>query len=770
MLTAQPSSPREPLLPAPVQLELDSASPEALAPVAPTVTPAVGLLPALERPPKVAIGIRIKLIALMVGTSFLITSVLTSYLTARQIAGLREDLRERAAAYGRLASLQLRSAIAFKDEETAREVLGAIVKDPQVVGVGLYREDGTRLHGQGTLSELAQAARRGFGEVRTFSLPGRLLMTIPVRSLEGPRGTLVMELSTAPANAARAHLIRAAITIGSGALLFGIVLAWGIARSLARRVEDIAHAATEVAQGDLDRSLTLTGPRDEIGVLAHAFDAMVRHLRELIGHINRTASEEKVRLERLVGERTAQLDRKNTDLQLVLDNVEQGFVTIDRAGILVGGQSRVVARWLGQVSAGDSLWSSLDRASPGSGAHFDAAWSQLVDGFMPEAVCLAQMPKEWLIAGRYLRFEYKPLGSAESFDKLLVVISDATAVVERDRNEQQERDLLNLSSRLLHDRAGFLEFASETELLLERIERNAESPLLLKRDLHTLKGNSGLFGLSTLSTLCHTQESNLEAGTDQVDCSAIVAQWQSICQKTRQLVGERSATGLEIDQREYQAVLSALRVGSSHAKLLRMVEAWGLEPVRVRLERAAEQLSALAERTGKGVPRVTVQADRVYLARDELSEFWGAFAHVVRNGVTHGLTCAQDRARPHAPPKNDFELRAGVQDESLFVEFEDHGPGIDWDVIRLRAAQHGLPAGTQAELTHALFADGISAESEVTELSGRGVGLSAVRDACQRQHGQVLVTTVPGAGTKFRFSWPEKQFKSLIRLDGELAT
>ena len=766
MLPAQPSSPPQALLRparATSRGQDDAAAKDDAA--AASESRAVSLLPSLETLPTVSVGIRVKLIALMVGTSFLIAAVLTSYLTARQIAALRADLRERAAAYGRLASLQLRSAIAFKDEETAREVLGAIVKDPLVMGVALYREDGTRLHREGALSELATAVRRGFGEARTFALPGRVLTAIPVRSLEGPRGTLVMELTTAPANAARAHLIRAAMTIGGGALLLGIFLAWGIARSLVRRVEDIAHAASEVAKGDLERTLGLDGPRDEIGVLAHAFEAMVRHLRELVGHINRVARDEKVRLEQLVSERTSQLDRKNADLQLVLDNVEQGFVTIDRAGMVVGEQSRIIACWLGLISPGDSLWTSLERASPGCHDSFVDAWSQLVEGFMPPEVCLAQMPREWLIAGRYLRFEYKPLSSAGTFDKLLVVISDATPVVERDRNEQQERDLLNLSSRLLHDRAGFLEFASETEQLLERISQNTSDQVLLKRDLHTLKGNSGLFGLSALSALCHTQESNLESGTN-VDCSAIADQWQSVRQKTRQLVGERSAVGLEVDQHEYQAVLTAVRAGRRHTDLARMIEAWGLEPVRIRLERAAEQLVALAERTGKGTAKITVEAGRVYLAREELSEFWSVFAHVVRNGITHGLVRREDRARPTDHGATDFELRAGVHNGSLFVEFEDRGPGIDWDVIRMRAEQHGLPAGTQAELLVALFADGVSAESAVTEFSGRGVGLSAVRDACRRQRGQVEVATVRGAGTKFRFSWPAGQFKSLIQLDG----
>jgi two-component system chemotaxis sensor kinase CheA len=725
------------------------------------------LLPALDALPHVSIGIRVKLIALMVGVSFLITAVLTSYLTARQIAELREDLRGRAAAYGRLASLQLRSAIAFKDQETAREVLGAISKDPLVKGVELYREDGSRLHGEGTLSDLARASRLGFGSPRTFSLPGRVLIAVPVKSLEGPRGTLIMELTTGPAHAARDHLIHAAMAIGGAALLLGTLLAWGIARSLARRVEDIAHAASEVAKGDLARNLTLGGPRDEIGVLAHAFDGMVRHLRELIGHIHRTAREEKVRLEQLVSERTVQLDRKNADLQLVMDNVAQGFITIDRSGNVVGEQSRIVAGWLGHLSPGDSLWRALDRASPGCFGNFDAAWSQLVDGFMPATVCLAQLPGEWLIAGRYLRFEYNPLGTSDDFDKLLVVISDATAVVERDRNEQQERDLLNLSSRLLHDRAGFVEFASETELLLERIAGNASDEVVLKRDLHTLKGNSGLYGLSALSALCHAQESNLESGTN-VDCSAILEQWRSVREKTRQLVGEHSTNGIEVDQREYQALLSAVRGGRRHPELARMLEAWSLEPVRLRLERAAEQLTALAERTGKGAPTITVEAERVYLARDELSEFWSVFSHVLRNGVAHGLLQPEEREQ-HGSSQKDFELRAGMQDGSLFVEFEDSGPGIDWNAIRQRAKQHGLAADTQADLMVALFADGVSASRDVTEFAGRGVGLSAVRDACQRKRGKVEVETARGAGTKFRFSWPANQFKTLIQLDGGAA-
>jgi hypothetical protein len=118
------------------------------------------LLPA-EELPSVQVGIQAKLVALMVAMSFLIVGVLASYFPARQISELRLGLRERATMYGRLASLQLRSAVAFGDQQTAREVLGAIAKDPLVAGVAIYTEGGARLDGEGKLSDLAYSARGG---------------------------------------------------------------------------------------------------------------------------------------------------------------------------------------------------------------------------------------------------------------------------------------------------------------------------------------------------------------------------------------------------------------------------------------------------------------------------------------------------------------------------------------------------------------------------------------------------------------------------------
>ncbi|MFL5516061.1 MAG: ATP-binding protein [Gemmatimonadales bacterium] len=73
-----------------------------------------------------------------------------------------------------------------------------------------------------------------------------------------------------------------------------------------------------------------------------------------------------------------------------------------------------------------------------------------------------------------------------------------------------------------------------------------------------------------------------------------------------------------------------------------------------------------------------------------------------------------------------------------------------------RAADHGLDTTTQAALERALFRDDFSTREEVTELSGRGVGLAAVRRACEERSGTISVTSERGRGTRFRFSFPAR--------------
>lgn len=734
--------------------------PPAARPVALGAVPHAPVL-ALERLPDVGVGIRIKLVVLMGAVTVAIVAVLASYFPARQIAELHTAVRHRAEVYAGVASFQLRSAVAFSDRETAREVLSSIAKDPAIDGVAVYSEQGEALHAEGVQSDLAKRCRLGLGnEAATFHLPGRILATAPIRSLEGARGTVVLELSTRSANQMRDRLVTTALGVGGAALLLGMLAAWLIARSLSLRVEGLTGAAAVISRGDFEHRVAVTGPNDELGVLAHAFNAMGRKLSELVAHIQRTAREQNARLETLVQVRTEELDRRNKDLKLVLDNVEQGFVTIDRAALVVGEYSLAIATWLGELDAQQSLWQQLSGGHRETEERFDMAWQQVLDGVLPPELTLPQMPKRLQLGARHLHLEYKPLGG-EQFERLLVVLSDVTAVVAREHTEQESRDLLSVTGRVLHDRAGFVEFMDECDRLFQGVARRDTDQVTLSRELHTLKGNLALYGLTGLSKLCHQLETEVKLeALAGVDPSKLLEEWRRVRGILQQLLGKHEREQLQIDTAAYGAALEAIRRGAPHTELERLVTAWQLEPLRERLQRSAEQLTNLATSAGLGRVRVVVTCPSLFLARDELREFWSAFAHVLRNAIAYGLKSERESSAAAAKP--DFALRAGIESGQLFVEIADFGRGIDWEAIRRLAKARGLPHATSTELEQALFAEGISTRGDVSELAGRGVGLGAVRAACEQRGGRVQASSTPGAGSRFRFSWPTSELPSLL--------
>jgi two-component system chemotaxis sensor kinase CheA len=336
--------------------------------------------------------------------------------------------------------------------------------------------------------------------------------------------------------------------------------------------------------------------------------------------------------------------------------------------------------------------------------------------------------------------------------------------VAREASEQESRDLINLTTRLLKDRVGFSEFFEETGRLLERLTQNQGDAVTLKRDLHTLKGNTALYGLTRLSAVCHRLESELdERRPEALERSGLASCWQQYATTIGRMLGQRDTTLIEVEESRYDALLDALLHDAPKPDLVRALRTWRLESLRVRLERVAEQLVSTAAQLGKGTVAVHVQTEDVYLGHDELREFWAAFSHVIRNAAVHGLALGATGAKGRKGA--EFDLLAGIEQNRLFVELADSGPGIDWEGIRRRARTRGIPHTTQAELEEALFIDGISTSVDLDELAGRGVGLSAVRAACLRRHGSVRIKTARGAGTSFRFSWPTSQFRSLVQLE-----
>jgi len=690
---------------------------------------------------------------LIAGITFVVVAVvgfLAAYFPARQVRDLGAGMEHKAQTYGRLLGQQVRSAVAFDDRETAREVIDAVAADPDVSGAVLYGQHGEALARRGQMERWDAPESRAATVQRLEKLGDRIVVIEPVVALEGPRGTMVIELSTSGLIASSREVKRTAIQIGIVAALLGVLVAWLLARSIARRLRAIATVVTSVADGNLEQPPVDDAARDEIGTLARGFNTMVAQLRDLISEIQRRAHDEQQRLEGEVRARTRELDDRNREMRLVLDHVAQGFVTIDLHGAMATERSASVARMFGPPPATEHLVDYLSTSDQNFAAALALGLDEIRDGVMPLELTLDQLPHRLETRGRHLRVDYTPISNESGVvQRLLVVVSDETTEIERQRAEEVERDLLALLPRLLGDRQGFDDFFAEARTLLDEIS-STEDLVHRDRSLHTLKGICGIYGVAGIAARCHELEDQLAAG-ELVDLGALRSRWEALSSRVRPLLGSQRS-GLQVSDQDYEQLLGA--VESQPRPILRgLLLDWKLEPVQTRFERLVGPTQQIARRLGKQV-EVQVESNGVRLDPHAYGAVWSTLVHVVRNAIDHGLESPDERLAARKPVAGQIVLRSKREGASILLEIVDDGRGIDWTKIADAAMRSGRPANTREQLVEALFADGVSSATTITQVSGRGVGMGAFRAAVTGVGGTLDVITTSGRGTTWRCTLP----------------
>jgi chemotaxis protein histidine kinase CheA/ActR/RegA family two-component response regulator len=224
-----------------------------------------------------------------------------------------------------------------------------------------------------------------------------------------------------------------------------------------------------------------------------------------------------------------------------------------------------------------------------------------------------------------------------------------------------------------------------------------------------------------------------EAVQDQVDLTSEVRQ------NTQRLVGE---------MRDEQRTLR-----EQHRDLLnaRLVAFSSLVP---RLRRNVAQTSSIL---GKPA-RLVVEGEETTVDAEVLSSLTEPLLHLLRNAVDHGIEPTEQRVNSGKSTEATVRLRCVREGQFVRIELSDDGSGLDIDAIAARAREIGLlddeqPLATEA-LTRLILQRGFSTKSEVTDISGRGLGLDIVNDRIKAMKGHLKISTIRGEGTTFSMRVP----------------
>jgi len=373
---------------------------------------------------------------------------------------------------------------------------------------------------------------------------------------------------------------------------------------------------------------------------------------------------------------------------------------------------------------------------------------------------------------------------------------------------QQRRELTIIGEILSVQQEKFQSFVDSAKNLMsenrariaqivEQASRLADPALvnLLFRNMHTVKGNARTYGLLLLTNVFHQAEQSYDALRKNPDASfegeqllaeldaasAVLDEYAHVNEVKlgRKGPGRRGAVDkflmvqkdvitrdLELLAKVDQTSLPAMRavVANLHHSLLLI----GTEKIQDVLAGVLDSVPALARELGKEVPQLVINDHGIVVKAQVADLLKNVFMHLYRNAMDHGIESVDKRLAKGKTAAGTIALDLSLDDDVFTLRLRDDGRGLALGVIYAKAVASQLIDANQPISAYAtaqlIFRPGLSTAQRVTEVSGRGVGMDAVKGFVESQGGSISLNLLPG-----EVDGEQRPFETLICLSGEFA-
>jgi two-component system chemotaxis sensor kinase CheA len=211
---------------------------------------------------------------------------------------------------------------------------------------------------------------------------------------------------------------------------------------------------------------------------------------------------------------------------------------------------------------------------------------------------------------------------------------------------------------------------------------------------------------------------------------------------------------------EFEHKISTLLTEDKDKFLLLELREWRYKPIKSFFKSYPEFIQRLADREGIYIHPLVIEGGDMLVDPDWFQPFAKTLIHTLRNVIVHGIEDSEERIDAGKEQYGSIQFKIQMTGDQIHLTISDDGRGIDPEHIRTKLVEKGQSESdaanqlTDNELLEFIFAEEFSTKQEVNELAGRGVGLSAVKNAVEILGGAVNVKTMKGRGTTFEFYVP----------------
>ncbi len=234
--------------------------------------------------------------------------------------------------------------------------------------------------------------------------------------------------------------------------------------------------------------------------------------------------------------------------------------------------------------------------------------------------------------------------------------------------------------------------------------------------------------------------------------------------KLMNLVGELVIGRARIERLAMEAKIKAFdeplsQLGRISGEIQELVTKLRMVPVSFVFDRFPRIVRDLSKNMGKEIDLV-IEGKETELDRTVIDEIGDPMVHLIRNAVDHGVETPEERKKAQKPKEGTVFIAAYQEGNGVIIEVRDDGKGIDTKVVRKKAVERGMltpeeaAALTEEEAIRLVFLPGFSTAQQVTDVSGRGVGMDAVKNKVESLGGQFQVESAVGKGTRVLIRLP----------------
>ncbi len=498
-------------------------------------------------------------------------------------------------------------------------------------------------------------------------------------------------------------------------------------------------------------------------------------------------AEQNATLELKVEERTAELSQKTNDINAMLNNMSLGVCTIIQGNVLHPEYSAYMHSIFGAADlAGRDIMESLFANSNVGDDRRDqvvVALSAIIGedlmmfDFNSHLLVPEMVVREADGENKILQLHWSPIkNDHDTVDKVLLIAQDVTHLRALELEAASQREELDIISQIIKISIGkfneFIEsaqkFLSENERLIKaQTQIDSEVIAALFRNMHTIKGNARTFEFKLITDAAHRAEQSYDrlrkgevsdwdqAGllAELADVTQAVGHYRSVNEDKLGRKGRASdmltARGAFVSIEDIVALktaLQSLQPGSDTAALAAVqaqVAQFGLVPLQRLASGAVDSISSLAKELGKPTPSFEIVHGELAFNNATAQALKSSFMHIVRNSLDHGIESPDERRAAGKKAEGHLYFEAQQKDGSVQLRIRDDGRGLALHKLHARGVEAGVFAqGVQpdlAEVAELIFRSGLSTAEQVSQVSGRGVGMDAVRTFLKEQGGDIHI-------------------------------